>query len=63
VIPVIDRLVDEAAALRVCVRAGLLGFDPPHRLAGIACAVARFGPVGAVMPIAALRHGSRAALV
>ena len=59
----ISRLVDELASARACVRAGLFGADPPHRLAGIAMAAARFGPIGSVVQIAALRHGSRTALI
>jgi fatty-acyl-CoA synthase len=58
-----DRICDELASARSCVRAGLLGADPPHRLAGIALAAQRFGPVGAVVRIAALRHGSRTGLI
>ena len=59
----IDRLSDEIAGLRACVRAGLLGIEPPGRLAEIVRAARRFGPVGAVVTIAALRHGNRTALV
>ena len=59
----ISRLVDELACARACMRAGLFGADPPHRLAGMVRAAARFGPIGGVVHIAALRHGSRAALI
>jgi fatty-acyl-CoA synthase len=57
------RLGDEIAGLRACVRAGLLGPEPPWRLAGMARAASRFGPVGAVVTIAALRYPRRTALV
>jgi fatty-acyl-CoA synthase len=60
---VIGRLGDELAGLRACVRAGLLGVEPPWRLAEIVRAGGRFGPVGAVVTIAALRHGERTAVV
>jgi fatty-acyl-CoA synthase len=60
---VIGRIADELAGARACVRAGLLMVEPPTRLARIAQAAKRFGPVGAVVTVAALRHGSRTALI
>ncbi|WIM86782.1 AMP-binding protein [Candidatus Mycobacterium wuenschmannii] len=59
----IDRICAELASARACVRAGLLGADPPHRLAAIALAANRFGPVGGIIRIAALRHGTRPGLI
>jgi fatty-acyl-CoA synthase len=52
----------EAQSLAALVRAGVVGFEPPHRLALIAKAFNDFGPLGAASRVAALRHGDHAAV-
>lgn len=57
------RAVLEGRALTVLVRAGMLGGGTPAELRAMAHAVRAFGPIGSAPVVAAIRHGSRPALV
>ena len=46
----------------MCVRAGMVGVEPPSRIAQIARAFERYGLLSATVTIAALRHGDRTAI-
>jgi acyl-CoA synthetase (AMP-forming)/AMP-acid ligase II len=59
----VAALLDELHFLRVCSRAGLLGIEPPRRGVAIARAMRRYGGIGAIPAVAALRHGERTAIV
>ena len=49
--------------MRVCSRAGMLRIESPRRGAAIARAMRRYGGLGALPPVAALRHGERTAII
>ena len=53
----------EARSFGVLVRAGLIAPDLPHRSAGAARAIARYGVFGGLLTAAAARHGSRDGVV
>ncbi len=53
----------EVHALAMGARAGLLAPESPQRLAAVARAIDRYGPIGSAIVIAGLRHGERTALV
>lgn len=52
----------EARALGALFRAGAVGIEPPHRLAAILKSLRNYGPFGAAVRIAALRHGENLAI-
>ncbi|MUL47639.1 AMP-binding protein [Mycobacterium sp. CBMA293] len=52
----------ETRALMALVRAGAIGVDLPHRLVQVLQALDTYGPFGAAPRIAAIRHGSYAAI-
>jgi fatty-acyl-CoA synthase len=58
-----ERFGDEAYFAAVCIRAGLVGIELPHRVAGHLLALERYGMVGGILPIGATRHGDRLAIV
>jgi fatty-acyl-CoA synthase len=57
------RLGDEAYFASLCVRSGMIGPEPPHRLAQILVAFERFGLLGGAITASALRNGDRVALI
>ncbi|HWF53168.1 MAG TPA: AMP-binding protein [Solirubrobacteraceae bacterium] len=57
------RVRDELHAAYVLRQAGFLRLDPPRRLAAIARAGRRYGPMGSATIAAALRHPNRVAIL
>jgi fatty-acyl-CoA synthase len=57
------RSVVEGHALRHAFRAGALGLERPAVTVKIVRALDRLGPLGAAIPVAALRHGERPGLI
>jgi fatty-acyl-CoA synthase len=57
------RFGDEAYFVALCVRAGLLGPEMPHRLAQSLLAFDRYGMLGGAMATAAIRNGDRIGLI
>ena len=51
-----DRLGNEAYYLGCCFRSGMLGIEPPRRLAQMARAFNDYGMLGAGAALAAIRH-------
>jgi fatty-acyl-CoA synthase len=60
---VVGRTTDEMVYAALAARSGLLGVELPHRVAKIAIAFRRYGALGALPTIAAIRHGSRTAVI
>ena len=58
-----ERAGDEAYFATLCVRSGMVGLEPPHRLAKMALAFERFGMLGGAVAVGAIRHGDRAAVI
>jgi fatty-acyl-CoA synthase len=56
------RASDEAAFAAACVRAGMVGLDPPGRVARMALAFERYGLLSASLAVSAIRHGDRVAM-
>jgi fatty-acyl-CoA synthase len=56
------RASDEAAFAAACVRAGMVGLEPPSRLARMARAFQRYGLLSASLAVSAVRHGDRVAI-
>ena len=56
-----ERAGDEAYFAALCIRSGVVGFEPPHRLAKLALAFERFGMLAGAVAVGAIRHGDRAA--
>jgi fatty-acyl-CoA synthase len=57
------RLGDEAFYAAVCLRSGIVGIDPPHRLLALALAFERYGALGTLPSLAAVRHRHQPAIV
>jgi fatty-acyl-CoA synthase len=57
------RVADEAYYTAVCFRAGVLGLEPPNRLLRLGLAVERYGVLGALPEVTALRHPDDIALI
>lgn len=57
------RFGDEAYYVVLCVRSGLIGVEPPHRVALMLRAFDRFGTLGGAVSVAAIRAGGRIGLV
>jgi fatty-acyl-CoA synthase len=53
----------ETHAVAHAFRAGALGVDSPRRTRQVLKALDHYGPLGATIPIAAIRHGDRAGLI
>jgi fatty-acyl-CoA synthase len=60
---VLRRVRDELHSAHVLRKAGFLQIDPPRRLAAIARATRRYGPIGSATMAAALRHPDRMAII
>ena len=58
-----ERAGDEAYFAALCIRSGVVGFEPPHRLAKLALAFERFGMLAGAVAVGAIRHGDRAAVI
>ncbi len=58
-----DRFGNEAHYLEYCVRSGMLGIEPPQRLAQLARAFYDYGMLGGVVAIAAIRHPDKPAVI
>ena len=56
------RASDEAAFVAACARAGMVGLDPPRRIARMALAFERYGLLSASLAVSAVRHGDRVAI-
>jgi fatty-acyl-CoA synthase len=59
----LERFGDEAYYVALCVRAGLVGPEMPHKVAEILFSFERYGMLGGVMSLAGLRHGDQLALI
>ncbi|HUZ30413.1 MAG TPA: acyl-CoA synthetase [Solirubrobacteraceae bacterium] len=58
-----ERLGDEAYFAALCIRSGLVGIEPPHRIAKLVLAFERYGMLGGAISVGAIRHGDRAAVI
>ena len=57
------RAGDEAYFAAISVRSGLLGPEPPQRLAALVRGFQRYGLIGGAVVASALRHGDRAVMI
>ncbi len=58
-----DRFGNEAHYLKYCVRSGMLGIEPPQRLAQLGRAFYDYGMLGGVVAIAAIRQPDKPAVI
>jgi fatty-acyl-CoA synthase len=58
-----ERVGDEAYFAALCIRSGLVGVEPPHRIANMVRAFERYGMLGGAITVGAMRHGDRAAVI
>jgi fatty-acyl-CoA synthase len=58
-----ERAGDEAYFAVLCVRSGLVGVDPPHRVARMLVAFQRYGMLAGASALGAIRHGDRPAII
>jgi fatty-acyl-CoA synthase len=58
-----ERASDEAYFAALCVRSGVVGLDPPHRVAQMLIALERYGLLGGSVAAGAIRHGERLAII
>jgi fatty-acyl-CoA synthase len=58
-----ERAVDETYFAALCLRSGVVGFEPPHRVARLVMALDRYGLLGGAVTAAAIRHGDRTAAI
>ena len=59
----VERLGDEAYFAALCIRAGMVGPELPHRLAQLVLGFERFGILGGAIVAGAIRHGDQVAMV
>ncbi len=59
----VDRVGKEAYYLGYCFRRGMIGIEPPRRLAQLVRAFNDYGMLGAGVAIAAIRHPQRLAVI
>jgi fatty-acyl-CoA synthase len=57
------RVGDEAYFAAACVRSGMVGLEPPHRIARLLVAFERYGLLGGAVTAGAIRHGDAAAVI
>jgi fatty-acyl-CoA synthase len=57
-----ERFGDEALYAALCIRAGLVGIEPPHRVARMLIAFERYGLLAGAVTIGAIRNGDRVAM-
>jgi fatty-acyl-CoA synthase len=58
-----ERAGDEAYFAALCIRSGIVGIEPPHRIAKLLLAFERFGMLGGAVAVGAIRHGDRIAVI
>jgi fatty-acyl-CoA synthase len=58
-----ERAGDEAYFATLCVRSGLVGIEPPHRMAQMLVAFQRYGMLAGAVAVGAIRQGDRAAII
>jgi fatty-acyl-CoA synthase len=58
-----ERASDEAYFATLCVRSGLVGIEPPHRMAQMLFAFQRYGMLAGAVAVGAIRQGDRAAII
>ncbi len=59
----VERLGDEAYFAALCIRAGMVGPELPHRIAQLVLGFERFGLLGGALVASAIRHGDQVAMV
>ncbi|HWD63614.1 MAG TPA: acyl-CoA synthetase [Solirubrobacteraceae bacterium] len=59
----LERFGDEAYYVALCIRAGLVGPEMPHKVAQMLLSFERYGMLGGGMSLAGLRHGNQLALI
>jgi fatty-acyl-CoA synthase len=58
-----ERLGDEAYFAALCIRSGLVGIEPPLRIAKLLLAFERYGMLGGAIRVGAVRLGDRPAVI
>jgi fatty-acyl-CoA synthase len=58
-----ERAGDEAYFATLCIRSGLVGPEPPHRIAQLVVGFQRYGLLGGAVVAGAIRHGDRAVMI
>jgi fatty-acyl-CoA synthase len=58
-----ERAGDEAYFAALCVRSGMVGLDPPRRVAQMLLALERYGLLGGSVAAGAIRHGDSLAII
>jgi fatty-acyl-CoA synthase len=58
----VERFGDEAYFAAVCIRSGMVGPELPHKVAQMLLAFERYGLLGGVVTIGAIRHGDHVAI-
>jgi fatty-acyl-CoA synthase len=58
-----ERALDETYFAALCMRSGVVGLEPPHRLAQLVLAIDRYGLLAGAGTAAALRYGDRTAII
>ena len=58
-----ERAGDEAYFATLCIRSGLVGPEPPHRVAQLLLGFQRYGLLGGAVVAGALRHGDQPAII
>jgi fatty-acyl-CoA synthase len=57
------RAGDEAYFATLCIRSGVVGIEPPHRLAKMLLAFERYGMLAGAVAVGAIRHGDHPAVI
>jgi fatty-acyl-CoA synthase len=57
-----ERVTDEVYFAAVCIRSGIVGPEPPHKVAQMLLAFERHGLLAGAVTIGAIRNGDRAAM-
>jgi fatty-acyl-CoA synthase len=58
-----ERAGDEAYFAALCIRSGLVGPEPPHRVAQLLLGFQRYGLLGGAVVAGAVRHGDRPVMI
>jgi fatty-acyl-CoA synthase len=58
-----ERLGNEAYYAALCLRSGVVGIEPPHKVAQMLLELERYGTLGALSGIAAIRHRDHLVMV
>jgi fatty-acyl-CoA synthase len=58
-----ERAGDEAYFAALCLRSGVVGLEPPHRVAELVLGFRRYGLLGGAAVAGALRHGDRPLMI